>query len=1072
MGIKNDLIKSSAFGNGLVTEKKVKIARALPKGRPMRWASLHHHSTFSYGDGFGMPEDHANRAADIQLGAMALTEHGNMASHVKFEQASQAAGIKPIYGIEFYMSPGETQRKNHLTVLARNAKGYNNLLRLNTHAYKNFYYYPTLSVPDLARHRAGLFFLSGCLGSELATSLIGGKLVTEEEAGYERGRRVALRYRRLFGDSYFLEVQAFPELDQTCRVNKMIARLSRELGIPLVATMDCHYPRPEDRRMQQILHNVRPGNRQTLEDMVRDWGYTVPLCPPERDLHILTRLKATGLTAAQASEALCNTETIAQECTVTLPTLPMVRYPARDGMTAQATWQQWIDDGWSFRGFDRLPKREQREYRQRLEYEKNMIETKGYVDYFLIVADAVRFAKSVDILVGPARGSAAASLVCYLLRITEVNPMLFSNLVFERFVDVSRDDMPDVDLDFMSTRRGEVYDYLEERYGSGHVGNIGTFTMYKAKNSIDDCARVFRTPKWEAEDLKNMLIERSSGDIRASATIEDTVEQFDKAREILERNPDLVWAMELEGNAKGQGVHAAGLVVANGPITDVCSILRRKVGNVERSVVELDKYDAERQGLIKMDFLGLNTIDMISQCMHTAGMTLDELYALPFTDPKVINGFRRNDTVGIFQFDGRAMRQVCGGLKPDNFQEICDANALARPGPLHSGGTADYIDTKWGKKQAVALHPLLDTITAGTHHQIVYQEQILRIVREVGNFSWTHASHIRKIISKKLGEQEFNRQWETFAKGAKENGVPEDTARAIWSRCITAGTYAFNAAHCVSYGMIAYWTMYFKVNHPAGFYAAALNCLNDKKRLELLRDADRHGIIAKPPSYKRPSLGWVPTTSKVIRAGLTQIPGIGEKTATSILDTGGMRSWDDLLKIKGIGKATVEKVKTFVAAEDPFEIKKLRRGIDAVAKDRHKMGIPRATHTALEIPDTKGQDLSVVWYGMIAERNLRDIFESHRSKTGEELDPASIEHPELNEWVVMIGVDETESVSINVDRYKYQHKKFQEMIWDIKPMSDIVVCKGVKPGAQSARRLYVKEMWVVSPDDDREEEED
>lgn len=1074
MGIKNDLIKGSAFGSGIGGDEIRRTTRRLPRAsKPMRWVSLHHHSTFSYGDGFGMPDAHAERAGDIQLAAMALTEHGNMASHVKFEQAATKVGIKPIYGIEFYMSPGETQRKNHLTVLARNAKGYNNLLRLNTHAYKNFYYYPTLAVPQLASARAGLFVLSGCLGSELATSLIGGKLVDEGSAGYELGRRVARRYRRLFGDSYFLEVQAFPELEQTVRVNKMIAQLSKELKIPLVATMDCHYPRPEDRRMQQILHNCRPGNRQTLEDMVRDWGYTVPLCPPERDSHIVTRLIATGLTKLQAQEAVLNTEMIGQECNVTLPTLPMVKYPPTDGMTALDTWRSWIEQGWKFRGFDLLPKHVQKEYRARMNYEREMIEGKGYIDYFLIVADAVRFAKSAGILVGPARGSAAASLVCFLLRITEVNPMLFPNLVFERFVDVSRSDMPDVDLDFMSTRRGEVYDYLEGRYGSGHVGNIGTFTMYKAKNSIDDCARVFHVPKWEAEALKNLLIERSSGDLRASATIEDTVEQFEQAGSILERYPDLVWAMELEGNAKGQGVHAAGLVVANGPITDVCSILRRKVGDVERSVIELDKYDAERQGLIKMDFLGLNTVDMIDECLHAADMTLDELYALPLDDPEVIDGFRKNDTVGIFQFDGRAMRQVCGGLKPDNFQEICDANALARPGPLHSGGTADYIDTKWGKIQAVALHPLLDTITAGTHHQIVYQEQILRIVREVGNFDWTHASHIRKIISKKLGEQEFNRQWETFRSGAIANGVEEHTARAIWGKCITAGTYAFNAAHCVSYGMIAYWTMYFKVNHAAAFYAAALNNLNDKKRMELLRDADRHKVRVLPPTIKNPTLGWIAhPLHNTVRAGLTQIPGIGERTATSILDTGGMDTWDDLAKIKGVGAKTISKIKEFVTTEDPFEIKKLRNSITAVSDARFKLKIPRQTHDCISIPVEKGKDIEIVWYGMIQDRNLRDLFESHRSKTGEELDPKKVRNPELNEWVVMIGIDETESVSITVDRWLYPKGHMKDLIWGIRPMHDIVVVKGVKPGAQNARRLYVREMWVVDPTDDKPDDDE
>lgn len=1045
----------------------------------MRYKSLHHHSTFSYLDGYQLPDAHVRRATELEMDAMALTEHGNVSSHVQLEKAATTQGVKPIFGCELYcgeVGENATQRKNHLTVLAADQTGYSNLLRVVSQGWSDFYYEPTVSGDVLRRHRDGLVILSGCTGSLLATSLVGGKNIAPEDASYERAYNVARRFKRTFGDAYYLEVQAFPELENVKRINEGLGRLSQDLDIPLVATGDVHYTRPNENEMQQILHNVRAGGRQTLEDMARAWGYHVELCPPPSDKVIMNKLIATGLTKQQAINAILATEEISQRCNVTLPKLPQLRYPVPAGYRdAQAVWEEWLRDGWRYRNCHNLPPAERRRYKERLRYEMGIIEEKDYVDYFLVVSDLVKFAKDTGIPVGPARGSAAASLVCYLLRITEVNPMLFPGLIFERFIDLTRADLPDIDLDFDSERRHEIRSYLVSKYGSAQVSNIGTFTQYKAKNSLDDVARVYKIPIFEVEKVKELLLERSSGDLRASATIEDTVAQFEQAADVFERFPDLKRAALLEGNIKGMGVHAAGLVVSNGPITDVCAVYARDVKGEHLEVVSLDKKDAVYQGLLKIDVLGLSTMTMLAECLRQAGMTLEDLYGISLEDPEVIAGFKRNDVVGIFQFDGRAMRSVNAELQPDNFKEVCDVNALARPGPLHNNASAEYIDIKKGRKKLAEVPPLLAAITGDTHYQIVYQEQILRIVREIGGFDWTAAAYIRKIISQKIGEQEFNRQWDSFRDGAIERGLTEEEAKDIWGHCITAGAYAFNNAHTVSYGMIAWWTMWFKVHKPEIFYVSSLMKYPDKKQLELLRDADRHGLKILPPHPARSNVQWK-VEKGALRGGFAQIPGIGEKMGAAMLafreerkSNQRMRTWESYTAMKGFGPKKAENCSIFCEAEDPFGVHKLERLLNSVRKVHRQLRLPRQTHTSLQVPYSRGNDTEVVWYGVIQHRNLRELFEVNFSRTGEALDPDTVKDPHLNEWVIMVGADEEELLTLTIDRWKY--RRFKKAIWGIKLNHDVVIVRGIKRGYQSRRAVYVKQMWVVDPEDEPEEDE-
>lgn len=1052
------------------------------------YVSLHHHSTYSFLDGFALPDAHVRRASEIGMRCLALTEHGNISSHVKLEKAALATGVKPIFGCEVYMGhTSEAKRgqlKFHLTVLAENLEGYINLMGLVTVGFQNFYYSPTVSYQDLLRFRRGLIILSGCTGSMLACSTVGGKNIDPRDASYNRGRDVATRFKQDFGDSYYLEVQAFPELENVKKINVMYEQMGRELNIGLVGTGDVHYTKPTENEMQQILHNVRGGNKKTLEDMAMEWGYHVPLSPPTSDTYMLRRLHATGLSKRASMEAVMNTEVIAGRCNVTMPKMDMIKFPVPyPHKTVQEVWKAWLMDGWKYRGISQ--KENIGDYVSQLKYEAKIIEDKGFVDYFLMVSDVVKFAKDSGIPVGPARGSVAASLVAYLLRITEVNPLAFPNLLFERFIEPNRKDLPDIDLDFDDRRRHEIRQYLVSKYGEAQVGNVGTFTTYKSKLSLDDVGRVYRIPKYEIEIVKELLLERSSGDLRANATIEDTAQMFEAAAAVFEKYPDLKHAIDLEGQVKGMGVHAAGLVVASGPLTDVCATYSRVVNGRTVEVLSVDKYDAEYLNVLKIDVLGLTTLGMISRCLEQIGNPLDWLYEIPLDDPEVLTGFQENDVVGIFQFDGRALRGVTAELKPINFLEVCDITALARPGPLHNGAAAEYIDVKNGTRKAREYHPLVNDIVKSTHGQIVYQEQILRVCGEVGGFDHVHRATIRKIISKKLGEQEFNRWWLEFWKGAEERGLQEDEAKAIWNACITAGSYAFNVAHATGYGMLAWWTMYLKRHYPGEFFSASLSAYDSKKQLELLRDATRHGIVVQAPNPTMSDATWryVPALATLV-AGFEQIANVGEITADKLIKhrEGMVRDsdfavdldWKDFLPVKGIGVKTIAKLREFCEQEDPFEIFKLSRQVDAVRDalnygELRRSGIPKLTHRSIDVPYSRGVKSNVVWCGVITKRNLKELFELHYSRTGEDLDPETVKDPDMNEWVVMWGDDGTDILTITVNRWRYP--AMREAIWQMRLGTDMVVISGYKPAYQSRRAIQVTDMWILNEDEDEDEED-
>lgn len=1048
----------------------------------MKYVSLHTHTTYSYGDGYGPPAAHVARVSELGMGAVAFTEHGNVSSHVQLAKAAEKNGVQPIFGLEAYTAPAnmretQNQRKWHLTLLASTQEGYHNLNKIVTRSYdEGFYKWPTVTGQMLKEHNDGLIILSGCADSQLACTLLGGKGIPDrtKDPHYKEAVDVVRRYQRLLGDRYFLEVQQFPKLRRTCTLNHIYEQISRDTGVPLCATSDVHYPHPSDNEIQKILH-AASRNTGTVAAAEAEWEYGIRLTYPRSDNRIFNNLVRTGLSRRSAQDAIAATAEIAKACKVILPTAERLRFPCPDGTSSRELIWDWLRKGWKFRA-RRNPRlnANKRVYIQQLRYEMDLIERKDFVDYFLMLSDLVSYAKDAGIAVGPARGSAAASLTCYLLRITEVDPLQFPTMVFERFIDESREDLPDVDLDFASNRRFEVFERAQWRYGRDRVANIATYTRYRGKNAIDDVARVYRIPKFEAETIKGLVIERSGGDSRFDASLADTRDMFPQAKAIFDKYPEFENAIRLEGNIKGFGIHAAGLVVANTPITDFCALYTREVNKVKHDALAYDKYDVEHLGLLKLDALGLKTMQMIQDACEDVGMKLDDLYSVALDDPKTLAAFKRGDLTGIFQFSGRATRLVNGDVSPDNFMELADINALSRPGPLFSGATAAYVDVKHGRSEPISLHPIVDRITSWSKGQIIYQEQILQIVREVGDFPWTHAAAIRKIISQKKGEAAFHANWENFRDGANRvHGIDEKLADQIWRFMITSASYAFNVAHCVSYSMLAFWQQWQKQHHPTAFYSSVLANTSTGspaqrfKVQKIMMDAERHGIRIRPPSLARSGATWRTAGSRTVAAGFTQVPGIGARTAEEVIayrDAHHPKRWEELIAIKGIGPKTIEKIEWFANHDDPFGLQQVTKKLTVIRKMIEENGnLPKPTHRSGDIPPD-ANNLRVVWVGIPHEKEYKDFVEDERARTGKE--PAdilrSMKDPHLvTSCVVRCYDDGDEEVYLRFNRWNFP--KYKRVLESLRPEKDIVIAVGIKRKGFGVN-LQMRNLYVIDPE--------
>lgn len=747
-------------------------------------------------------------------------------------------------------------------------------------------------------------------------------------------------------------------------------------------------------------------------------------------------------------------------------------------MTSQELLVLWCRFGWKFRGLSSRPKEERDWYAERVRYEIGLINEKDFADVFLVVSDAIRWAKDHHIAVGPGRGSVAASVVAWLLRIHEIDPYRHPGLLFERFLDSSRADPPDIDTDFEDDRRSEVRGYLEAKYGRECVGQVGNFIRYRGKNSLVDIARVHQVPIAAKETVANLIIERSGGDSRFDASLEDTVSMFPNAQAVFDAYPDLWKATRLEGNVRGMSVHAAGLVVANTPITDFCSIYERD--GVQ--VMSIDKYDVEYVGAIKLDFLGLTTMSVISRCLALAELTLEDLYAIPLDDEEVLQGFRDADVVGVFQFEGRATRLVCRDVQARDFTELADINALSRPGPLFSGTTATYVNVRHGRERAERLHPIVDAITERTKGQIIYQEQILQILRDVGGFDWFSVGQIRRIISKKLGEAAFQMSEGQFQKGARElHGIDEKLSDKMWKLMVTSGTYSFVTAHAVSYTLLGYWCMWLKKHYPLEFYAASLSKTGDaEQQFKLMKDAREHGYTVSPPKLNVSRSSWIPYEGELV-AGWQQVPGIGAKMAERIEEKRQeeeFSGWNDLTRAPGIGPKKVDTIRTFATASDPFGLDRTRKTMRSVTKWLSgQRRIPVPTHNGTQLAAIKvkeeygararrnyGKGPRVIYAGIVKTVNYQDAVENRRSRTGEEVEDIlkSLKRPDLLAYCSIRCYDTTdEEVYCRVNRFRFPSLK--KTIEQIVPERDVLVVVGNRI-AGFGTPIMVDNLYVIDPE--------
>ena len=854
---------------------------------------LHVHSEYSCLDGYGHPQQFVDRAKELGQTALAITDHGNVSAHKRWYDSCHETGIKPLLGVEAYVvddASSKSQRGQwHITLLAKNLIGYRNLLKIVTLSYENgFYYKPRTDWSILQQFSEGVIATSSCPSGKI------GRGVTRE--GWSDKQVVAEMKKQagLFKD-YYAEVSPW-DYDDGKKVATAVYKAAQLEGIPLVLTMDAHYPRSEDAKIQDVMLCIQnqakfnDPNRMKFsqqdfclwsgEDMARKWTA----------IH--------GARLPGLDEMITNTGKIADMVDFEFPTGSLVSFPY-DGDKI-ALLRRLCEEGFNKKGYAG-----KQHYKDRMEYEFRLVVDKGFVDYFLIVHDLINWAKQRGILVGAARGSSCGSLLCYLLHITEIDPIPYG-LFFERFIDITRSDLPDIDIDFEAERRDEVKQYMAEKYGQDRVASLATFGTFKGKLCLQDIGRVFGIPTQAVEETKRLIIQRSSADSRAGFTIEDTFTNFEQAAEWLKKYPELGLAKHLEGQIRQLGVHAAGMVISNEPIGNFAAVYTTK--NKDR-VLSMDYHDATSVGLMKIDVLGLTSLTAVKRTLASIkknhGVEID-LLSLPLDDEAVYKNFCDCKLWGVFQFEGSSCRQVCKQVQPKTFEDLAAVNALSRPGPLHSGSTTSYIERRFGRDDTKSLHPLIDDCVSSSHHLTIYQEQVMFIVRRMGKFSWEETSSIRRAMSKKLGDEFVAKMKQKFIKGAMEQDVSKEAAELVWQNIATHGSWSFNKSHSVAYSMMAYQIMWLKTHHPSEFYAGFISAEADtEKQQRLLREHKSVAGAPLPVSINESEVGCS-SSKQGLRLGLDAVVGLGEKAILKLVQNRPYKNYVDLCKRSGLPKSKCE----------------------------------------------------------------------------------------------------------------------------------------------------------------------
>ncbi|MBA3271735.1 MAG: DNA polymerase III subunit alpha [Acidobacteria bacterium] len=841
---------------------------------------LHLHTEFSLLDGACRIDELLDEAARLEMPALAVTEHGNMFSSVVFHDAAKKRGIKPILGCEVYVAPGSRTDKsgtigetaNHLVLLAETDEGYKNLIKLVSSGYtEGFYYKPRIDKDLLAQHSKGLIGLSSCLKGEVASE------IRTEQA--KKAMAAAASYRDILGEgNFFLEMQ-FQGIEEQRIVNTGLLPIARDLHMPLVCTNDVHYLRQDDHKPHDILLCIGTGKSVHDAQRLRYHG----------DQFFLKTAAEMATIFKDHPDALRNTIRIAERVNVDIPSgqhhLPKFDVP--EGFDIAGYFEHVARQGFADRLVRLRPLAEGgklrhaiSDYEQRLSYEIEMVKRMGFPGYLLIVWDFIRYAREQHIPVGPGRGSAAGSLVAWAMRITDVDPLHY-DLIFERFLNPERVSMPDIDVDFCERRRGEVIEYVTRRYGRENVSQIITFGTMKAKAVVRDVGRAMDMPYADVDRIAKQIPPA------LDMTLHKALAENPVLRKMQDDDPrvkDLLdMGKRLEGMSRNAGVHAAGVVIAPGPISDYAPLFK---SNRDEITTQWAMKEVERVGLLKMDFLGLSTLtlirDALGEIKRTEGFDLD-IDAIPLDDAKTYQLFVDGQTYGIFQFESSGMRELLRKAKPQRLDDLIAMNALYRPGPLKSGMVDDYISRKAGKSEVKYELPQLEPILSDTYGVIAYQEQVMRIASTLAGFTLGQSDVLRKAMGKK-DPKVMAKQREAFMAGARTNAVNEKKAAKIFGLMEYFAGYGFNKSHSTAYAYLAYQTAYLKANYPRHFAAALLTieaANTDKLALYIGECRDR-GIAVLPPDINESHLHFT-VVPEGVRFGLTAIKGLGDGAIHSVL---------------------------------------------------------------------------------------------------------------------------------------------------------------------------------------------
>jgi DNA polymerase-3 subunit alpha len=863
-----------------------------------RFVHLHLHTDYSLLDGACDLEEVVDEAARRKMPAVAVTDHGNLFAAESFYHAAKTRGVKPIIGCEVYVAKGsrhdrgETPQRdaanghanqaaaepgqrgaNHLVLLCENADGYRNLIKLVSAGYlEGFYYKPRIDYDLLAKHSKGLIALSACLRGAVTENLV------EEKS--DQAREAAYRLRDIFGKgNFFLEIQD-QGLEIEKRVNPQIVNLSRETGIPLVATNDCHYLKHSDAHAQEVLLCIQTG--KTMSDTHRMKFAT--------DQFFFKTAEEMAQVFGEIPEALERTVAIAERCNVKIDAMqnsfPDFQVPA--GHTVDSYFEAVSREGF----VSRVPILEARakagmlrktlgEYETRLTNEIRMIQKMRYAGYFLIVWDFIRHARAHGIPVGPGRGSAAGSLVSYALQITDVDPLQY-DLLFERFLNPERVSMPDIDIDFCMRRRGEVIEYVTGKYGRSNVAQIITFGTMAAKAAIKDVGRAMDLPYGEVDRIAKLV------PAQLNITLDEALKQAPQLKSLIDgdaRYTDLMQvAKRLEGLARHASTHAAGVVISPEPLTNIVPLYK---SNRDEITTQYDMKGLEHIGLLKMDFLGLTTLtvldDTVRMMEQNRSIRID-LSSLPLDDAPTYKLFASGETTAIFQFESHGMRDILRRYQPTRLEDLTALNALYRPGPIQGGMIDDFINRKHGKKKVAYDLPELKEILEETYGVILYQEQVMQIANRLAGFSLGEADILRRAMGKK-NHAEMAAQREKFLAGCATRKVPAKKAEKIFDLMAEFAGYGFNKSHSCAYALLAYQTAYLKTHYPVEFMAALLTSEtgNTEKVVKYINEARGMGITVLPPDVNSSDLDFTPV-GEAIRFGLRAIKNVGENTVKGILD--------------------------------------------------------------------------------------------------------------------------------------------------------------------------------------------